>query len=213
MLTHENVWVAIDRHAKRFGMTPSGLARRAGLDPTTFNKSKRFAADGRPRWPSTESIAKVVQATRSDLRTLFSDIVGNDGAFRKSIPVIGTAHAGMDDDSGKAGFIAAEPTDAVTFPNSAASDVDDPVYALKVAGSSMLPVFRHGDILFISPSAPVRVGDRIVLKTKDGDVFVKVLKRRTTRRMELHAVNPEHPDVAIPLRDVDWTARIVWASQ
>jgi phage repressor protein C with HTH and peptisase S24 domain len=209
MLTHEGVWAAIDRHAKRFGMTPSGLARRAGLDPTTFNKSKRFAADGRPRWPSTESIAKVLQATRSDLRTLFSEVIGDAGSFRREVPVIGTAHAGLDDASGKAGFIAAAPTEMITFPG----NDEEPVYALKVEGRSMLPVYRDGDVLFISPSAPVRGGDRVVLKTKSGEVFVKVLKRRTTRRMELHAVNPEHPDVAIPLKDVDWTARIVWASQ
>ena len=41
MLTHAQIWSAIDRLAARAGLTASGLARRAGLDPTTFNKSKR----------------------------------------------------------------------------------------------------------------------------------------------------------------------------
>ena len=62
MLSHEQIWGALDRLAERHDLTPSGLARRAGLDPTSFNKSKRLSADGRLRWPSTESIAKVLDA-------------------------------------------------------------------------------------------------------------------------------------------------------
>ena len=61
MLTHAQIWSAIDRLAARAGLTASGLARRAGLDPTTFNKSKRMTAAGRARWPSTESIAKALR--------------------------------------------------------------------------------------------------------------------------------------------------------
>ena len=57
MYTHRDIWRAIDRLAQTFGYSPSGLAKQAGLDPTSFNKSKRQSADGKPRWPSTESIA------------------------------------------------------------------------------------------------------------------------------------------------------------
>lgn len=69
MFTHTQLWLAIDALAKMAQLTPSGLARRAGLDPTTFNKSKRFAADGRPRWPSTESLAKILEVTTMDMMT------------------------------------------------------------------------------------------------------------------------------------------------
>ncbi len=62
-LTHAGVWQAIDRLAEKHGMSASGLARRAGLDPTSFNKSKRTSKDGKPRWPSTETVAKVLEAT------------------------------------------------------------------------------------------------------------------------------------------------------
>ena len=58
MLTHSQIWNALDRLAAHSGLTPSGLAKKAGLDPTTFNKSKRITGDGRERWPSTESVAK-----------------------------------------------------------------------------------------------------------------------------------------------------------
>ena len=78
MLTHGQVWTALDRLAERAGMSPSGLAKRAGLDPTTFNKSKRVTADGRERWPSTESVSKALAATNSSIDT-FVQLIG-DGA-------------------------------------------------------------------------------------------------------------------------------------
>lgn len=67
MLTHKQIWSVIDALAARHNLSASGLAKLAGLDPTTFNKSKRRTASGRLRWPSTESIAKVLQATGSSL--------------------------------------------------------------------------------------------------------------------------------------------------
>jgi len=67
MLKHADVWRAIDRLAQKHGMSASGLARRSGLDPTTFNKSKRITKEGKQRWPSTESIAKVLTATGDSL--------------------------------------------------------------------------------------------------------------------------------------------------
>ena len=67
MLSHDQVWEAIDRLAERNSLSASGLAKRAGLDSTAFNKSKRRSSDGRPRWPSTESLSKIMQATGASL--------------------------------------------------------------------------------------------------------------------------------------------------
>ncbi len=84
MFTHEELWSAIDMVAKRAQLTPSGLARRAGLDPTTFNKSKRFSSDGRPRWPSTESLAKILEVTEIDVMT-FAQLLGGE-KYSERIP-------------------------------------------------------------------------------------------------------------------------------
>ena len=73
MLTHKSIWDAIDTLAERHGLSASGLARLSGLDPTTFNPSKRFKPDGRPRWPSTESIAKILAATNTPTLDFFAD--------------------------------------------------------------------------------------------------------------------------------------------
>ncbi len=65
MFTHEDLWNAIEILARNNNMTCSGLARASGLDPTTFNKSKRASKYGQPRWLSMETIAKVLSATHT----------------------------------------------------------------------------------------------------------------------------------------------------
>jgi phage repressor protein C with HTH and peptisase S24 domain len=92
MLTHGQVWGALDRLAERAGLTPSGLARRAGLDPTTFNKSKRITPDGRERWPSTESLAKALAATGSSIDT-FVQLIGDHGRDVQSVPLLALSEA------------------------------------------------------------------------------------------------------------------------
>src|SRR2546425_3338784 len=77
MLTHAQIWTALDRLAALAGLSPSGLAKKSGLDPTTFNKSKRMTSDGRARWPSTESVAKALTASGTSLH--FSHQLGASG--------------------------------------------------------------------------------------------------------------------------------------
>src|SRR5665213_1894032 len=72
MLTHNQIWTAIDRLAARAKLTASGLAKKSGLDPTTFNKSKRITPEGRPRWPSTESVSKALAATSTKIDTFIA---------------------------------------------------------------------------------------------------------------------------------------------
>lgn len=66
-MTHDEIWNAIEQFAAERKMSCSGLAKTGGLDPTTFNRSKRWSRFGQPRWPSTSSIAKILAATNSDI--------------------------------------------------------------------------------------------------------------------------------------------------
>ena len=209
MLSHDRVWAAIDALAERHGLTPSGLARRSNLDPTTFNKSKRRSPDGRKRWPSTESLSKVIEATGSpldDFLALLSE--GRRGAGR-SIPLIGLAQAGAGGFFDDAGYPVGEGWDEVEFPDGAA----DGTFALEVSGDSMVPLYRDGDILLVSRSEQVRRGDRVVVRTRDGEVMAKILQRHTSKSIELKSLNPAHEDRMFATEEVDWIARIVWASQ
>jgi phage repressor protein C with HTH and peptisase S24 domain len=209
MLTHAQVWTAVDNLADRYGMTASGLARKAGLDPTTFNKSKRKSPDGRLRWPSTESISKILDATGASV-DLFMSLLGPDApAHRRPLPLIGLAQAGDGGYFDDGGFPVGSGWEEVDFPSVA----DPHAYALEVSGDSMSPAYRDGDRIIVSPAAPIRRGDRVVVKTREGEVLAKELKRQTAKTLELRSLNPEHADRTFATQDVRWIARILWASQ
>jgi len=163
-LTHEQIWSALDRLAARASLSPSGLARRAGLDPTTFNKSKRVTADGRERWPSTESVAKALAAADASIDT-FVELMGSErlGSERRGIERPGIERL-----------------------------VD-------------------GARLGAQPATAIRRGDRLVVKTRDGEVVIGELKRRTAKVLELAADGTAAPDErTFAASDLEWIARIVW---
>lgn|SRR5690606_1277223 len=209
MLRHADVWNAIDNLARRHGLSPSALAKRAGLDATTFNKSKRVTREGKLRWPSTESVAKILDATGATVAEFMADIVRAEGGSFQRVPVIGYAQAGDEGFFDDAGYPVGSGWDEVTFP-----DLADPnAYALEITGDSMTPLYRPGDIIVVSPAASIRRGDRVVVKTRDGEVMAKQLVRRTARKIELVSLNPAYPDRTLAPEDVAWMARIVWATQ
>jgi phage repressor protein C with HTH and peptisase S24 domain len=208
MLTHAQIWNAIDRLAARAKLSASGLAKRAGLDPTTFNRSKRITPDGRARWPSTESVAKALAATGTAVETFVSLIADNAGAAQ-AVPLIGFAEAGAGGYFDDGGFPVGKGWDEIAFP----AVNDEHAYALEISGDSMQPAYRDGDVIIVSPAAPVRRGDRVVVRTKEGEVLAKELKRQTQKLIELKSLNADHPERTLALEDVLWVARIVWASQ
>lgn len=209
MLTHSQIWNALDRLAARAKLTPSGLAKRSGLDPTTFNKSKRITPEGRPRWPSTESVAKALAATNTKVDTFMGLLTEGSKPAIHQVPVIGLAQAGHGGFFDDAGFPAGKGWDEITLPQVN----DEHAYALEISGDSMKPAYRGGDIIIVSPEAPVRRGDRVVVKTKDGEVMVKELRRKSSKSVELKSLNAEHRDRTLAASDILWIARIIWASQ
>ena len=208
ILTHNQVWTALDRLAERAGLSASGLAKRSGLDPTTFNKSKRVTGDGRERWPSTESVSKALAATSSSIDT-FVQLIGDGVRSGQSVPLLGMAQAGGGSHFDDLGFPAGKGWGEAALPSAS----DEHAYALEITGDSMKPAYRGGDIIVVSPGTPIRRGDRVVVKTASGEVMVKELKRRTAKTLELQSLNPAQADRALDAGDVEWIARIVWASQ
>jgi len=210
MLKHVDIWRAVDHLAQEYGLSASGLARKAGLDPTTFNKSKRVTREGKARWPSTESIAKILEATDSELTNFigFINNTENQGVIR-NIPLIGLAQAGSMGFFDDAGHPTGTSWDEIPFPDVA----DSNAYALEIHGASMQPVYRDGDLVLISPEANIRRGDRVIVKTQKGEVLVKQLLRRSARKIELQSLNPEYKDRAFEMEQILWIHRIIWASQ
>src|ERR1700722_4638294 len=93
ILTHDQIWTALNRLAGGAGMSASGLAKKSGSDPTTFNKSKRVTADGRERWPSTESVAKALGATNNSIDS-FAQLIDDSARTGRSVPLLGFTQAG-----------------------------------------------------------------------------------------------------------------------
>src|SRR6202045_733127 len=207
-LTHDQIWTALDRLSERGGLSASGLAKKSGLDPTTFNKSKRITADGRERWPSTESVAKALAATNSSIDT-FVQLIGDSARTAQAVPLLGFAQAGNGGHFDDSGIPSGKGWDVVALP----SANDEHAYALEISGDQMKPAYRDGDVILVSPGTPIRRGDRVVVKTRDGEVMAKELKRRTAKAIELKSLNAQHPDRTIATEDVLWVARILWARQ
>ncbi|WIY52964.1 helix-turn-helix transcriptional regulator [Devosia sp. YIM 151766] len=215
MLSHRAIWDGIDAMARRHGHSVSALARLAGLDATAFNVSKRVSKDGRERWPSTESLAKILEATGEN----FDSFLAGTGAYMQSrgfsepslrtVPLLGLAQAGAGGFFDSAGFPVGQGWDEIVLP----TPDDSGIYALEVTGDSMEPLYREGDRIVVSPTEQVRRGDRVVVKTRDGEVMAKILARQSARQIELHSLNPAYEPRMLDLVEVEWVARIIWASQ
>ena len=208
MLSHAEIWGALDRLATKQSISPSRLARDSGLDATSFNKSKRITSSGKPRWPSTESISKVLRTVGMDFED-FACMAKNKGASGPAIPVIGLAQAGDEGYFDDAGFPCGGSWEDVRVPG----ELDENVYALEIAGDSMDPVLRAGDKVLVAPNATVRRGDRVVVKTLGGEVMAKELRKLTDSLIELTSLNPDYEDRTLPRKDVQWIGRIIWVSQ
>lgn len=213
MLSHRAIWDGIDAIARRHGVSVSGLARLAGLDATAFNPSKRVSKDGRERWPSTQSIAKILEATEES----FDQFIHGAGELLQTdrpaptftVPLLGLAQAGAGGFFDSAGFPVGQGWDEIALPSSG----DAGIYALEVQGDSMEPLYREGDRIIVSPTEQVRRGDRVVVRTRGGEVMAKVLARQTARQIELHSLNPAYEPRILDVKDIEWMARIVWVSQ
>jgi phage repressor protein C with HTH and peptisase S24 domain len=107
------------------------------------------------------------------------------------------------------GFPVGHGWDEIPFP----AVKDEHAYALEISGHSMEPTYRDDTVIVLSPAASLRRGDRAVVKTRNGEVMVKELRRRTGKSIELRSVDREQKEQTLPARDVLWMHRVIWASQ
>lgn len=214
MLTHQAIWRGLDLLAERNRLSASGLAKRAGLDPTTFNRSKRTTKQGKPRWPSTESLAKVLDATTTTMAD-FVGLLDEPGGIGAAAPVrrirclsLGQMEREQAAFDG-AGFPQGGPSwEDIEFP----AIGDESAYAIELDRDVVPPVLRAGDMLVVSPKGSVRRNDRVLVRRRDGQVEFGILLRRTAQRLSLGNFNqPE--ERALEVAEVSWLARILWVSQ
>lgn len=210
MLSHEKVWAAIDALASQNGLSPSGLARRAGLDPTAFNPSKRVAGDGRPRWPSTESLAKVLAATGEALNT-FAARVETPGGPTDAAPAL-VPLAGLDAASDRNAFDSAGRPAGVSWQSFSFPQIGA-AFALQVSNEDFHPLYRNGDIVVVAPGAPLRTGDRLAIKLNSGRLSLYTLQETGDEDLAVCTIGNNSQSVRFQHSAIEWTARIIWASQ
>jgi phage repressor protein C with HTH and peptisase S24 domain len=209
-LSHAQIWKAIDGLARQEGLSPSALARRAGLDATSFNPSKRFGPGEppRPRWPSTESLTRVLQATGVSLGD-FAELARDAPERPAAIPMLGLARAGEDGFFDEAGLPTGDGWEQTDLPRPR-----DALFSLRIDGDSMIPLYRAGDRVVVDREATrVRKGDRVVVRTRDGETLAKEVAALTARSVTLASINPAYAPRTLPRVDIDWMARILWVSQ
>src|ERR1700741_2954363 len=131
MLTHTQIWNPLDRLAARSGLPASVRAKKAGLDPTTFNKSKRITVDGRERWPSTESVAKALAATNASIQT-FVPLIGDGTPPAASVPLLGLTAASQRGNFDENGHPTGKGWDQTALP----AIEDEHAYALEISGEA-----------------------------------------------------------------------------
>lgn len=205
--SHARLWAAIDAIADHHGLSPSALARRAGLDSTAFNKSKRIAGDGRLRWPSTESIAKVLDATGFGLDD-FVRLIGPCGATapaHRAVPLLAaTPPPGFAEGDGP--VTAALPAStAIAGPRSETAAV----FAVEAGVFGGAPFYRGGDVLVAATTARMRKGDRVLICRRDGHIAVATFVRRSRDPAEAVAATGAEATRRLPPTDVLWIARIL----
>lgn len=209
-LSHARLWKAIDGLARREGLSVSALARRAGLDATSFNPSKRFGPGepARPRWPSTESLTRILMATGVSLGEFAA--LARDAAERPAtVPMLGMAQAGQDGFFDDAGLPVGEGWEQTDLPRPR-----DSLLSLCIAGDSMAPLYREGDRVIVDREATeVRKGDRVVVRTTGGETLAKEVAVLAAKSVTLASVNPAYETRTLARDEIVWIGRILWVSQ
>jgi len=209
-LSHSQLWKAIDSLARHEGLSVSALARRAGLDATSFNPSKRFGPGEppRPRWPSTESLTRILAATGLSLGEFAA--LAHDAVERPAaIPLLGMAQAGQDGYFDDAGLPVGDGWEQTDLPRP-----KDSLLSLRIVGDSMDPLYREGDRIIVDREATeVRKGDRVVVRTTGGETLAKEIGALTAQVVTLASVNPAYGARTLARNEIVWMGRILWVSQ
>lgn len=163
MIRPDDLWEALDALALEQGLTPSGLARAAGLDPTTFNPSRRISPHGDMRWMALPTLLRaldVLKISPADfIRRLEGEGRGQGAAAARRIrglPLSRLRGSGLFDSTGRPNGVLWED---VTLPCAVTGDA----YAVRVDTDGMEPLLREGSSLVLMPDMPPRRSDRVLL--------------------------------------------------
>lgn len=211
-MSHSDIWLGIERLATQNGLSTSGLAKKAGLDATSFNKSKRIMSDGRLRWPSTESIMRILEATGTDW-TNFVHLMQNENAdlatkATRLLPLIAYNKALGANLFDETGAPKGSKWDDIAFPDFEETGA----FVLELMGDAHAPAYRDGERLVISTKAQARRGDRVFVKLRSNEIILALFYRISSKELELRALNSGE-EIHLKAEDILVSGRVLWASQ
>jgi len=214
----------------RAGKTQRDLARALDLDPAAISRiikgDRRLLADeltrildflgpeaaAVPGAPALElprgAAAPWYEGRASEVRGQGAPTRQDFAALPKDVPVLGSTVGGAAGDFELNG----ETVDWVRRPPGIAGTKG--AFALYVQGDSMVPWRKPGDLVYVNPARPARVGDHVVveLKAVGGEpkpAFVKLYLRHTGKAVILAQYNPRIDDLAIPAERIEQILRIM----
>ena len=213
-MKQEDIWLGIDHLADQVGVSPARLARMAGLDQAVFSAGRRRKPNGELRWPSMDSLAKVLDVAGVSLGDFVNYMHGNPAARSGfKLPTLSLEKAADEQNYDEDGFPTGAGWDLVEFP-----DVQDPhCFGLHIKSDQYAPIYRAGDLLVWAPGISVRRGDRVVYRhrkdpTGQGGLFIGTLLRQTPYTIDIASLVGGDVET-IQAQHIPWLTRIAWARQ
>lgn len=203
-MQHGDIWRGIDLLAKHHGLSTSGLAKLAGLDATAFNKSKRLPKDGRPRWPSTESISRILTAVGADFESFAMLVSGRDAV---AVPLF--QQSDLENMSSSPGTPGAKAHTVRSFTPPCTIDIER-CFAVEIGDDDLSPIYSIGDRLIASYGAELNQGDRGIVKPQDRPALIGTLRMVSEDQLEIDTYSTRQ---ILDRAALEWTARILWISQ
>lgn len=186
-------------------------AQRVSIEATGAKDTLRKILDGTSKNPRSDTLAKIAHV----LDTTTAYLMGEESPDLPStpasrdvstapsspqlpprqsmpldVPVMGTAAGSLERgafqfDGGVVDYVRRPP---------ALSGARD-IYALYVEGTSMEPQYHAGDLVYVNPHRPARVGDIVVVQCRNGDhspseASLGIYRRRTEKVFILGKRNP-----------------------
>lgn len=203
-MKHEIIWEAVDNLAKKNGLSPSGMAKKAGLDPTIFNKSKRILKDGRKRWPSMQSINKLLSLFDISLEEFYGRRAGPQNLY-SPIATYSKINLNL--------VLSNQGLDFSSWNKMDFNENSAETYSLELDTNRFEPIYKYGSIIIITTNSQIRRGDRVIIINRFKEINLYEFLSQKNDSIEVVNLNKMDNIEILKNDDVRLLHRILWASQ
>lgn len=205
-MKYTQIWNAVDKLAKINGLSPSGLAKKAGLDSTTFNKSKRIRPDGKKRWPSLESINKITSVCNISFDDFYR-LASDDDSIKEEtnqniIPLFEFSKLS------KRNSPSSESEATIRFP-----EIIGNMFAVEIDSKIMQNIYDEGSVIIVADNAEIRRTDKVLITHKDGSVSLGKFTNRTASTLKIEDFCNNGLETSVKISSIASIGRILWVSQ